>query len=122
MRLFCVWILLAAAALAAEGEFAGKWSSAETGSGGDLRIVLAGEGSLTFTFEGQEVRSKVEQVRFEKDSGKFTMRYRFQLGDVELVSVAEGTVKDSKIEGRYQTSSPDGGTVDRGTFQGTASK
>jgi hypothetical protein len=124
MRLLTCILLLSQAALAADGPFVGKWTSTNNAAGGEIRISFEPQATLVFTFEGQEVTTKVTEARISAaaDGAKqFTMVYRFTLGDTELTSQAKGVLKGDRIQGSYRTTANES-DVDEGTFNGTLRK
>ncbi|MDP8979787.1 MAG: hypothetical protein M3O35_04250 [Acidobacteriota bacterium] len=104
------------------GNYKGTWSG---GGSGDIRISLQpGEGgewksTVTFTFDGSEVQTKVTSVKV--DGNKVKIVYTFDLQGNILESTVTGEVKGRTMEGAYSTkAAADGSAVDEGTWKATA--
>ncbi len=106
------------------GNYKGTWSG---GGSGDIRISLQpGEGgewksTITFTFDGSEVQTKVTSVKVDGDKVKIV--YTFDLQGNALESTVTGAVKGRTMEGTYSTkAAADGSAVDEGTWKATAAE
>ncbi|MEJ7608435.1 MAG: hypothetical protein WKF37_19735 [Bryobacteraceae bacterium] len=115
MRILAALIAFAAL-LAAADVYSGKWESKLNGNGGEIRIQLKPEPSVSFTFNGTEVKTKVASV--SQHGSDFAIAYDYDVEGYTLRSSLKGTVKDSVIEGTYSAAPADGGSaVDQGTFR-----
>ena len=111
-----VLLFAAALAFAADGPFAGKWTSTRSDSNGNISITLKPEPAVMFTLNGAEVKTTVSNAKITDDS--FEMDWDFTLDGYNLRSTAKATVKGEKIEGQYRTRvRDDGNTIDEGKFE-----
>ena len=106
------------------GNYKGTWTG---GGSGDIRISLQpGDGgewksTVTFTFDGSEVQTKVTSVKVE--GSKVKIVYTFDLQGNVLESTVNGEIKGRTLEGTYSTKAvADGSAVDEGTWKATASE
>jgi hypothetical protein len=112
MRTFILSLVTAIVLFAGlAGNYKGTWSG---GGSGDIRISLQpGDGgewksTVTFTFDGSEVQTKVTSVKV--DGSKLKIVYTFD-------------IKGRTMEGTYSTKAvADGSAVDEGTWKATASE
>jgi hypothetical protein len=103
----------------AADSFSGKWSSSQSDAGGTIQIQVAEPASVSFTFGGEEVKTKMLTVK--KDGSLIELRYEFNLMGGKLVSTLTGKLTGDKFEGKYQTTPAEGGgAVDNGEFAATA--
>ena len=109
-------LLLAGFLFAADGPFAGKWTSTRSDSHGNITITLKPEPAVTFTLNGEEVKTTVSNAKISDDG--FEMDWNFTLSGYKLRSSAKAKVIDGKIEGEYRTRTVDEGTtIDEGKFE-----
>lgn len=119
MRVLTLFALACALLVAADGPFAGKWTSTRSDSNGSITISLKPEPVVTFTLNGEEVKTTVSSAKIADDS--FEMDWDFSFDGYKLRSSAKATVKDGKLAGEYRTRSRDDGTtVDEGKFEAAA--
>jgi hypothetical protein len=127
---FCLTLVLLAVSAAAlfgeglAGSYKGSWSGS-SGASGDFRITLssAGEGQwkaeVTFSFSGEDVKTKVTSVDVDGDQVKIV--YQFDLQDNKLESTVRGRLNGKTLEGTYNTKAvADGSAVDDGSWKATA--
>src|SRR5580700_1726806 len=96
------WILLLAAALAAQdtiaaGTYKGKWNGAS--GGGDIHITFrdgAATPEIGFTLGGQDIVCKV--ISYKAEGAKFKLVYEFDAQGALLQSATEAMVKGKTIE------------------------
>jgi hypothetical protein len=131
MRYVVLLLALLMTATAAEsdltGKFAGDWKSNGGGGNGSFTLTLepgaggAWKCDVMFTFGGADVKTKIVEVKV--DQSKLEAAYDFDLMGNTLRSRIKGELKAGKIEGTYQTTSPDGGTpVDDGVWNAAKAK
>jgi hypothetical protein len=103
------------------GTYKGSWTGG-AGANGDFRVVLtpgesdAWKADVTFTFNGDEVKTKIVSVKAE--GSKIEIVYDFDLGGNAIRSTVTGTVKGASLEGTYVSKAvADGSPVDEGTFK-----
>jgi hypothetical protein len=109
-----VCVILAAAAMAAEG-VVGEWEfksqmQART-SEATMRIIKAEDGKLSGTWSAQWGESQLSDIKFENGKVSFVQTSNF--GGQEMKSTYEGTLEGSKITGKGQ------GRFGEFTFEGT---
>jgi len=110
-------LLFAVVLLAADGPFAGKWTSTRSESQGNITITLKPEPAVMFTLNGEEVKTVISNAKIS-DEG-FEMDWDFTLDGYKLRSTAKATVNGDKITGEYRTRVRDEGTtIDEGRFEG----
>ena len=118
MRLLVLFF--AALVFAADGPFAGKWTSTRSESQGNITITLKPEPAVAFTLNGEEVKTVVSNARISDDG--FEMDWDFTLSGYKLRSSAKATLKGEKIAGEYRTRVRDeGNTIDEGKFEAAVS-
>lgn len=112
--------LLFAAGLA--GNYKGTWTGAS--ANGDFLVSLkqanTGEwtSEVTFTFGGQDVKTKITSVKV--DGSKVKIVYEFDLQGTVLESTVTGELKEGTLAGDYHTKAvADGSAVDDGTWKAT---
>jgi hypothetical protein len=117
---FALTFSLFAAGLA--GVYKGSYSG---GASGDISVTLkqgddgAWKSEVTFTYDGQDIKTKVTAVSVE--GAKVKIVYEFDLAGNALESTLIGELKGSTLAGEYHTKSTgDGSAVDEGTWKGTA--
>ena len=109
-------LFLAALLFAADGPFAGKWTSTRSDSQGTITITLKPEPAVLFTLNGEEVKTTVSNAKVSDDG--FEMDWDFTLSGYQLRSTAKATMKDGRIQGEYRTRVRDEGTtIDEGKFE-----
>jgi hypothetical protein len=107
------------------GKYTGKWDGA-SGASGDFTLTLTADAggqlkpAVLFTLGGQEVKCTVKSS--EVNGSKIKVVYAFDLQGTALESAIEGDLSGNRLAGKYQTHTPDGQTVDEGTWETTASK
>ncbi len=103
----------------AADSYNGKWTSDGSGNGGGIRITLKPQPKVVFTLSGQDV--ECTNVTSKVDAESIEVAYDFILQGYKLRSTLKGTVKDGRVEGKYNTTAIEDGTaVDSGTFEATA--
>jgi len=127
MKFAAALLALSITAFAADSPFQGKWSSTRSENGGDLRLTLEKNPSLTFTLGGEEIKTTIVSSKLSESAAgqdrKFTIEYRFTIADTRMISLASGTIKDGKMEGKYETRNDDDRTgVDEGKFTASVVK
>ena len=110
--------LVTLVAAQAPGNYAGTWA----GSSGGGKLTLGfGDGGLTtasFTYQGQDVKSKPISSKADGNIVEFTFEY--DLGGTSLRSSMMGTVDGKSIKGKYKSAPAIGGApVDEGTWEVT---
>lgn len=111
-------LLVAVVLLAADGPFAGKWTSTRSESQGNITITLKPEPAVMFTLNGEEVKTVVSDAKISDDG--FEMDWDFTLSGYKLRSTARATVRGDKLAGEYRTRVLDeGATIDEGKFEGS---
>jgi hypothetical protein len=131
MRYIFIWLALFMIASAAEpglaGRYAGEWKSNAAGGNGSFRLNLepAADGAwkceITFTFGGEDVKTAVREVKV--DQSKLEAAYDFELMGNTLRSRISGELKGNTFEGRYKTTTVEGGdAVDEGVWTATRAK
>jgi len=127
MRRLIPLLLVSSLALAAAdpaGKYSGTWSG--TSADGTIKIALAhaekGEwkAEVSFTLGSEEVDCKTVSVKV--DGAKVELVYDFTLSGAQLRSTVTGQLDDSKLEGKYTTTAPDGFGVDEGTWKASREK
>ena len=115
MRLMLLLVFCSVATFAAE--YKGKWASAYSGNGGEIRLKVESDSDVVFTIQGSEVKAKV--ARSVVEGNAVELEFHFTIEGNELKSVYKATKSDGKLTGKYVTStrggegSPvDGGTID----------
>ena len=79
----------------------------------------AWKSEVTFTYDGQDIKTKVTAVSVE--GAKVKVVYEFSLDGNGLESTITGELKGTTLAGEYHTkSTADGSPVDEGTWKGTA--
>src|SRR6476619_43034 len=107
--------------MAADETYTGKWASSQSGSVGTLRMKLTPQPDVSFTLNGEEVKTKVSSSKVTGEN--FDLEYEFQAEGYKLRSHVKGTIKDDKVKATYETTLlDDGSIVDSGTFEGAAAK
>lgn len=115
MRTLILLLLAALLAFGAES-WKGKWTSDNSGSGGEIRLTLKPEPQAMFTLSGQEVACTNVMSREEGES--IVVAYDFILQGYKLRSTLKGTIREGKFSGKYSTAAvEDGSSVDSGTFE-----
>lgn len=109
------------------GRYAGEWKSNSAGGNGAFRLSLAAvpDGAwkldVVFTYAGEDVKTIVRQAKVEQS--KLEASYDFDLMGNALRSRITGEWKGTAFEGRYQTTTVDGGaTVDDGVWSAARAK
>jgi hypothetical protein len=103
------------------GTYKGSYSG---GASGDISVTLkqaddgAWKSEVTFTYDGQDIKTKVTSVSVE--GAKVKIVYDFDLDGNALESTITGELKGTILAGEYHTKSADGSAVDEGTWKGTA--
>src|SRR5688572_22770023 len=100
MRVFV--LLLICSVLAVAGEYKGKWTSAHSGNGGDIRFKLESDAEVVFTIQGSEVKAKLARSSVEGDVVE--IEFHFTIDGNALKSVYKATKADGKLTGKYVTS------------------
>jgi hypothetical protein len=120
MRAMAV-LLLAAASFAADGTFTGKWSSSRNDASGEIRLKLNPPVEVTFSLNGQQVKTTVATFKTQPGAEEFEIDYDFSLEGYKLRSSLKGVVKGEKMTGQYTTKSlEDSSSVDAGNFEATS--
>jgi hypothetical protein len=127
-RWITVFVLsvLALAAQERAGRFSGTWNSLNTEASGTIKMDLkAGPEAIqnsvvTFTISGYEVKTTIKSVKLEAD--KIDVAYSFDLNGTSLISTVSGRISDGKLEGKYVTTTPDGGQADSGIVKAVVTK
>lgn len=122
MRVLALLLVTFAALAYADvtGKFAGTWTSAASGNGGDLRLAItpgaSGEWTAqsSFTYQGQEVKTEPLSVKVEGD--RVEVVFGYDLADAKLHSTMRGVLSGDKITGKYVSQDADGQAVDEGTW------
>jgi len=121
LSLVAAFILFAAGVA---GTYKGHYSGSAAANG-DIQVTLkqaddgAWKSEVTFSFGGQEIKTKVTSVSVE--GSKVKIVYKFDLDGNELESTIQGELKGTTLAGDYQTKdTEDGSPVDEGTWTGTA--
>ena len=119
--------LIAANAADLAGRFAGDWKSSGGGNSGSFRMNLAHGGGawkleVTFTIGGDsEVKTTVRELKVDGD--KLEAAYDFDLAGNILRSHITGQLSGDKFDGKYRTTTVDGGTpVDDGSWSAVRGK
>jgi hypothetical protein len=121
---FPVFLLLFALVLFAgpEGRYAGTWASDGGANSGKVTMTISpiADGTwpteFVFTFQDQPV--KPSRVTTKIDQGHVDILCEEELDGYKLKSKFTGTLKDSVMEGKYQTTAAEDGTqVDSGTWK-----
>jgi len=113
---FCFAVCLFAQA---PGQYSGTWKSSATGSGGKLMLSFTETalGAASFSYQDQNVKSK--PVSLKKDSDHVDLVFEYSLDGNPLRSRMQGTVSQTAIKGKYQSTTADGSPVDEGTWEVT---
>jgi hypothetical protein len=124
MRFLIIGLALTFALFAAglAGTYKGSYSG---GASGDISVTLkqaddgAWKSEVTFTYDGQDIKTKVTSVSVE--GAKVKIVYDFDLDGNGLESTITGELKGTTLAGEYHTKSTgDGSAVDEGTWKSTA--
>ncbi len=118
--LFCTAGLIGCLTAQAPGTYAGSWTSRATASAGKLTLAFTAEAldSATFTYQGQDVKTKPISLIKDGDHVEFVFEYTLD-GNV-LRSTMQGNVTGKAVAGKYKSASADGTTpVDEGTWEVT---
>ena len=114
MRLAPIFFTFACMLFAAD-RFTGQWSSSQNEAAGTIDIQLSEPAQVTFTLQGQEVKTKILSAK--REDSKFELRYEFDFNGTRLISTINGAVAGDKAEGTYRTTTAEGDSaVDGGTF------
>jgi hypothetical protein len=119
MRYVTILLTLLLTASAADsplaGRYAGDWKSNGGGGNGTFHLSLApgSEGAwkceVSFALAGADVKTTMREVKV--DQSKLEAAYDFDLMGNVLRSHIKGELKGNGIEGSYQTTTVDGGSV-----------
>ncbi len=124
MRLLILSVALTFALFAAgiAGTYKGSYSGAASG---DISVILkqaddgAWKSEVTFTYDGQDIKTKVTTVSVE--GSKVKIVYEFNLDGNGLESTITGELNGTTLAGEYHTkATADGSAVDEGTWKGVA--
>ncbi len=120
--MLCVALTFILFAAGFAGTYKGSYSG---GANGDISVTLkqaddgAWKSEVTFTYDGQDIKTKVTAVSVE--GAKVKVVYEFSLDGNGLESTITGELKGTTLAGEYHTkSTADGSPVDEGTWKGTA--
>jgi len=104
----------------ATGRYTGTWTSDASGSGGKLAITISGTDltQASFTFQGQDVKTKPISLKIDGD--QVEMSFEYDLDGAVLRSRMTGTLTGKTIKGKYKSANADGSSpVDEGTWEVT---
>jgi hypothetical protein len=125
--LFAILMIASGADSDVAGRYAGEWKSNNGSGNGAFRLSLekaaggAWKMDVVFTYAGVEVKTIQHEVKV--DQSKLEASYDFDLMGTTLRSKISGELKGAAFDGRYQTTSVDGGAaVDDGVWNAARAK
>jgi hypothetical protein len=123
LLILCFALVFALSAAGVAGKYKGTYSGS-AGASGDIVVTLkqvddsAWKSEVSFTFGGQEIKTKVTSVSV--DGAKVKIVYEFDLDGNGLESTITGELKGTTLAGDYHTkATADGSAVDEGTWTAT---
>lgn len=118
--LFCAVGLVGCIVAQAPGSYAGSWMSRANGGAGKLSLAFTTDAldSATFSYEGQDVKTK--PISLTKDGDRVEFVFEYTLDGNVLRSTMQGNVTAKAVAGKYKSATADGTTpVDEGTWEVT---
>ena len=107
------------------GRYTGTWTSAASGEGGKIEVTLtpaasgAWSAESSFTYHGQDVKTKPVSVKVEGD--QIDVVFEYDLDGALLHSRLQGAVAGKTIKGKYISSvaADSSQQVDTGAWEAT---